>query len=394
MIKVLMRLLTTLYVIFLVGCGGGSSGGSSSSTVYGTITVSPSTMTVPNGQTSTATLTLNNSSGVGNVIVLVSSTDSAVASVNVSQCVVSSNNPTCQVIITGEGLGSTQINLSSSFSANTYTIESADVTVNDSLDFTTVVQGLSNTIYNNQIYPARFRFTNTSASSVSLGSSTVSMPSPISWTLESDTCSNETIESNATCVISGNVSIANQLTGNTISITLNSGSSSYLYQMDAYAVAYVSGYAALRVQAPAESSGQTGVYFFVDVGGVESDSGAHPIQYTAQGNNTYVGSIITNSSNGSVPSTYTFQLQPGNTVIYTPPMLVGPNLQNAGARIFLSYGGAMSGTAGAQPDIQQSIPYVMPEYNVPSNMQTVLDVSYVNSISVPVAATGTLIEFT
>ncbi len=391
MINVLFRLFTTTLLFFMLfGCSGGSNP-SDDPTQYGTITITPSAINVPNGSTATAIINLSNSVGVGNITVGVVSADTSVATLDVAQCILSTNNPTCSVVISGASIGSTQINLNTSYNGHNYSITSAMVTVSNSINFTTVVQGLSNTIYSNTVYPTSFIFTNTDSVATSLGASTISMPNPIIWVESGDTCSNRTIESGATCTISGNVSLASASTGNTISISLNraNGVATYLYQTDEYAVAFKSGYAALRVYAPAESDGHTGVYFFVDIGGVTSDTGAHPVQYTLSNNNIYTGNVIVNSANGLAPSSYTFELPAGNTTIYTPPMLVGASLQNAGARMFLSYGGALSGVAGAQPNTQQNIPYVMPEYNVPANLQTVLDVSYVNSISVPVAATGT-----
>lgn len=122
---------------------------------------------------------------------------------------------------------------------------------NNTLNFSTQVKGITQTIYSNQSYNAEFTFTNNTGSAVTLANTVISQSgTPLDITLDTTPCSNVQLQANESCTITGNgINLpTHQIAQLSFLLTsADAGAESYTYTIRIAAVAYHAGYAAFRV---------------------------------------------------------------------------------------------------------------------------------------------------
>ncbi|MCE3269267.1 MAG: hypothetical protein K0R49_1519 [Burkholderiales bacterium] len=221
--------------------------------VFGTIVFDKTTINLSPGASLLDQLSLNNSSGIVNDTVTLTSGNTNIATVTPATCILSSDISlsSCAVTIKGISSGTTSITATSIYSGYTYSITPVSVHVGSALNFSTTVTGISQTVYTGQGYNAGFIFTNNSSEAVTLGNMVITNTgNKISSPIDPAPCSNKTIPAGGTCTINiNNVTLpANQELAHLNFLLVNANSNdNYSYNMDIAAVVNIPNYAAFRV---------------------------------------------------------------------------------------------------------------------------------------------------
>lgn len=334
----LIALISLISILNLIGCsggGGGSSGGIIPVTALGTMSFNRTSVTLGQSSSTVVTLTLNNSIGVSNAVVTISSSNTNIATVSPGTCTLSSlpvSSRSCQVTIRSLSTnGSASITATSTVNNVPYVVTPISVSVSGGtgLNFSTQVKGISQTIYSGQNYNAQFIFTNNTGSAVTLANTTISNTgNALPITLSATPCSNVTIPANGTCTITGdgiNLSANGQLSDLNFTLTSTSGSV-YNYDMSIGAVTYYPGYAAYRI-INTQNPGHQG--WLVALG--NNGSGQAVVQFNSLGQ----GSLLPQSASYAqgqiaIPST------PFGLVVYQPNYQGGAAGTGIGGLMYVS----------------------------------------------------------
>src|SRR6185437_7311973 len=313
-------------ILNLIGCSGGGGNGSSSSgggggtlpvTALGTMSFNRTSVTLGQNSSTVVTLSLNNSIGVSNAIVTLTSSNTSIATVSPASCTLSSlpvSSNSCKVTIKSlTNNGSASILAASSVNGLPYVITPISVSVSggSTLNFGVQVKGISQTIYTGQNYNAQFISTNNSGSAVTLANTVITATgNALPSALSPAPCSNVTIPANGTCTIVGNginLPANTQLTDLNFTLTSTSGSV-YSYDMSIGAVTNYPGFAAYRI-INTQNPGHQG--WLVALG--NNGSGQAVVQFNSLGQ----GSLLPQSASYAqgqiaIPST------PFGLVVYQP----------------------------------------------------------------------------
>lgn len=285
--------------------------------VLGTIAFDKTSIVVAPGSSLLDQLSLNNSSGVVNDTVTLTSSNTSVATVAPSTCTLSSDVSlrSCAVYIKGISSGVAQITATSIYSGYTYSITPVVVNVTSALNFSTTVKGISQTVYSAQNYNAQFIFTNNTGGTVNLGTMVITNTgNKISSPINPAPCSNITLINGGTCTIAiNNISLpANQLLAQLNFLLTTTTNGSYTYSMDIGAVPNIPNYAAFRI-VNTNNPGHQG--WLVALG--NNGAGQAVVKFTSSSSGALLGALLPQSDSYAIgqiqiPST------PFGLVVYQP----------------------------------------------------------------------------
>lgn len=246
-----------LFGLLLSSCGGGGNGGSGGNNpITNLVSFTKNPVYVNVGKNTNEILTLNHS--ISNVNVTVTIKDPNIATINGSSTytcpTLSSSNPQCSFQVMGIAAGDTVLHATISYDGKTYAVPTAEVIVSkaplNSGKLSMSVNGITETIYDNQSYNATFTFTNGTSSTINLGKAHVT-GTPLGSALTLSSCNDAQLVPGGNCKITINnfhMSTPNSLASLEFKLDQSQDSVEfYAFSMDIVAVDYHPGYAAFRI---------------------------------------------------------------------------------------------------------------------------------------------------
>jgi hypothetical protein len=289
-------ILLLFYCLILLGCSGGSfnsiPGNNIDTIIYGNIVFSKQYIDLSKNGSTTNTLSLINSNGIVDDIVAISSSESSIITVSHNTCKLSTQQNQCLISIKAINIGSAQIKATSIYSGHVYNIIPVQVTVSSGIvgsdGISMSEKGITQTIYNNQIYNASFIFTNNTESLLTLGKMNINIVGEsIGTNLDVAPCSNKNLNAHESCIILGNIIVNKPNSTSSIDFVLRESSVEskiYNFNFDLAAIVKYPNYAPYRIT----NYNNPGHKLYVVVLGKDSNG----IQRVVKFNDQYLGSLL------------------------------------------------------------------------------------------------------